>query len=55
MEKELYWLDRKGRRVEIHTMSNRWLNNIRKKIGNNDRTMEIIAELKRRKNKNHED
>jgi len=29
------WIDNKGRQVEIHTMSDRWLNNIRKKFKKN--------------------
>lgn len=44
------WTDPKGRQVEIRTMSNRWLNNIRKKFKGTDKVKPIIAEIKRRKN-----
>ncbi len=44
------WTDKKGRVIEVHTMSNRWLNNIRKKYRGADIAKPIIKELKRRKN-----
>lgn len=47
------WIDNKGRKIEIHTMSNRWLNNIRKKCKNHPKIQLIKDELKRRKNKIH--
>jgi len=47
------WIDSKGRVVLIHTMSNRWLNNIRKSVKDKEKKALIIAELKRRKNLPH--
>lgn len=48
------WKDSKGRDVLIHTMSNRWLNNIRKMFNgkSRDKIKPIMDELKRRKLKN---
>ena len=43
------WIDNKGRQVEIHTMSDRWLNNIRKKFKGTEKVEPILAEIKRRK------
>lgn len=43
------WLDNKGRTIEIHTMSDKWLNNIRKKFKGTDKVKPILAEIKRRK------
>lgn len=43
------WIDHKGRAVLIHTMSNRWLNNIRKKYKGKSFIKPIIDEIKRRK------
>ena len=43
------WTDNKGRQVEIHTMSDRWLNNIRKKFKGTEKVKPILAEIKRRK------
>ena len=43
------WIDNKGRQVEIHTMSDRWLNNIRKKFKKTEKVKPILAEIKRRK------
>lgn len=47
------WRDHKGRVVEIHTMSNRWLNNIRKYLSKeypeNPALPLIKNEIKRRK------
>lgn len=43
------WTDNKGRDVDIHTMSDRWLNNIRKKFKGTEKVKPIIAEIKRRK------
>lgn len=43
------WTDNKGRVVEIHTMSDRWLNNIRKKFKGTEKVKPILAEIKRRK------
>ena len=31
-DKHFSWTDRKGRKVKITTMSDKWLNNIRKKV-----------------------
>jgi hypothetical protein len=45
----LYWTDHKGREVEISTMSDRWLNNIRKKIKDKELKQPILDEIKRRK------
>ena len=42
-------IDNKGRQVEIHTMSDRWLNNIRKKFKKTEKVKPILAEIKRRK------
>jgi len=42
------WVDKKGRVVDIQFMSNRWLNNIRKKFKGTDKVEPIINELKRR-------
>lgn len=43
------WIDNKGRQVEMHTMSDRWLNNIRKKFKGTEKAEPILAEIKRRK------
>ena len=43
------WKDNKGRAIEIHTMSNRWLNNIRKKFRGDSKIKPILDEIKRRK------
>ena len=43
------WIDSKGKHIEIHTMSNNWLNNIRKKFRGEDKIKPIILEIKRRK------
>lgn len=43
------WVDNKRRRVEIHTMSDKWLNNIRKKFKGAEKVEPILAEIKRRK------
>lgn len=43
------WIDNKGRQIEIHTMSDRWLNNIRKKFKGTEKVKPILAEIKRRK------
>lgn len=43
------WLDNKGRAIEVHTMSDRWLNNIRKKFKGTEKVKPILAEIKRRK------
>ena len=48
------WTDNKGRQVEIHTMSDRWLNNIRKKFKETERVEPILAEIKRRKLKRND-
>ena len=49
-----YWKDNKDRCIAIHTMSNKWLNNIRKKYKNED-IKPVLDEIKRRKNlKKHE-
>ena len=42
------WVDHKGRHIQIHTMSYRWLNNIVKKYRNTEKVKPFIAELKRR-------
>lgn len=48
-----WWIDHKGRKVEIKSMSSKWLNNIRKKFRGKDRQKikPIMDEIKRRKNK----
>ncbi len=43
------WIDNKGRQIEIHTMSDRWLNNIRKKFKGTEKVEPILTEIKRRK------
>lgn len=43
------WRDQKGRNVLIHTMSDRWLKRIIKKIGKVPETFAIQREIKRRK------
>jgi hypothetical protein len=45
------WVDSKGRVIIISSMSNRWLNNIRKKFTgeNRDKIKPIMDEIKRRK------
>ena len=42
------WIDHKGRQIEIHTMTNKWLNNIRKKFKGTDIVKPILEEIKRR-------
>ena len=44
-----FWTDHKGRKVEISTMSDKWLNNIRKKIKDKELKQPILDEIKRRK------
>lgn len=45
------WIDNKGRKVDIKTMSDKWLNNIKKnKSISKEKKQEIINEIKRRKN-----
>jgi hypothetical protein len=44
------WKDHKGRDIHIHTMSNGWLNNIRKKCKNHPKIDLIKHEIWRRKN-----
>ena len=44
-----YWTDHKGRKIEISTMSDKWLNNIRKKMKNKELKQPILDEIKRRK------
>lgn len=47
-----FWIDHKGRKIEISTMSNKWLNNIRKLFREDrDRIRPIMDEIKRRKKK----
>jgi hypothetical protein len=45
------WVDSNGRVIIISSMSNRWLNNIRKKFNgkNRDKIKPIMDEIKRRK------
>ena len=45
------WIDHKGREIDIKTMSDRWLNNIRKKFKGERRKLiqPIMDEIKRRK------
>lgn len=54
--KETAWIDGKGRKIEIHTMSNKWLKNIKKFLKKKDSNNQMIAvisnEINRRKNKN---
>ena len=45
----VYWKDQKGREIAIHTMSDKWLNNIRKKYRDNKIADPIRNEIKRRK------
>ena len=45
------WKDHKGREIEIHTMSNRWLNKIRKKFKGDQIIDPIIAEIKKKRSK----
>lgn len=45
----IYWIDNKGRNILINTMSNRWLNNIRKKFKNKEKIQPILDEIKRRR------
>lgn len=46
------WVDGNGRWVNIQSMSDRWLNNIRKFFkGEGDKVKPILDEIKRRKNK----
>ncbi len=49
--KKIEWVDYRGRRIEVHTMSDRWLNNIRKKFKGTKKAKTIVAEIKRRKQK----
>ncbi|MDC6350741.1 hypothetical protein PP178_04190 [Zeaxanthinibacter sp. PT1] len=44
------WTDHKGRTLPLHGMSDKWLNNIRKKFGA-EIVPHVVAELKRRKDK----
>jgi len=44
-----FWTDHKGRKVEISTMSDKWLNNIRKKVKDKELKQPILDEIKRRK------
>ena len=48
------WVDNKGRSVEIHTMSDRWLNNIRNKFKGTEKVNPILSEIKRRKLKRND-
>ena len=48
------WLDNKGRTIEIHTMSDRWLNNIRKRFKGTEKVKPILDEIKRRKLKRND-
>ena len=49
------WTDSKGRSIEIHTMSNKWLNNLKKYLKlnnpNNAALPFVINEIKRRNEK----
>ena len=44
-----YWIDKKGRKINISTMTDKWLNNIRKKIKDKELKQPILDEIKRRK------
>jgi hypothetical protein len=46
-----YWTDQKGRNIQICTMSDKWLNNIRKKIKDVELKKPILEEIKRRRKK----
>ena len=46
-----FWKDSKGREIEIQTMSDKWLNNIRKKFKGTEKVKPILNEIKRRKAK----
>lgn len=43
------WRDNKGRLIDITTMSDRWLNNIRKSVKDKSKKQAVLDELKRRK------
>lgn len=50
--KNTHWIDSKGREVEIKSMSDYWLNNIRKAFRDqpaSSRVKPILEEIKRRK------
>lgn len=47
----MIWIDNKGRAVKIHTMSDKWLSNIRKKLKGTEKVKPILDEIKRRKKK----
>ena len=50
MTTEEYWIDKKGRSIKVMSMSDRWLNNIRKYFRNDrDKIKPIMDEIKRRK------
>ena len=49
-----YWIDKKGRKLEIKSISDKHLNNIRKMFreeNGRDKIAPIMEEIKRRKNK----
>ena len=47
---EVTWTDHTGRPVKVHTMSDKWLNNIRKKFKGRHYLIEpVLDEIKRRK------
>lgn len=49
------WIDQKGRKINIISMSDSWLNNIRKFFRNDrDKIIPIMDEIKRRKKLRHE-
>lgn len=55
MEKNLQdaiWIDGKGRKIAIYTMSNKWLNNIKKKVKDPVKVAPVLSEIERRKAKN---
>lgn len=55
MEKNLQdavWIDQKGRKVAIYTMSNKWLNNIKQKVKDPVKVAPVLSEIERRKAKN---
>ena len=47
--KEACWIDWKGRKILIHTMQDKWLNNIKRKCKTHPRINLIREEIKRRR------
>ena len=54
VHKDVYWVDKRGKKKLIHTLSNGYLNNIKKmfrNVSSNPEVEEVLYELKRRKQK----